>query len=94
MSRGCSNIPLLFFQSISRKVFAMKPQKRNSSKDGKQNKLLLSIRLEVNGDFTSSWFKVVIITCLIIGVMFMAVALFKVATGTNTPAKPSMVISV
>lgn len=72
----------------------MKPQKRNSSKDGKQNRLLLSIRLEVNGDFTSSWFKVVMITCLIIGVMFMAVALFKVATGTNTPAKPSMVISV
>lgn len=72
----------------------MKPQKENPSKNGKQNRLLLSIRLEVNGDFTSSWFKVVMITCLIIGVMFTAVALFKVATGANTPTKPSMVISV
>lgn len=72
----------------------MKPQKKNPSNEGKQNRLLLSIRLEVIGDFTSSWFKVVMITCLIIGVMFTAVALFKVATGTNAPAKPSMVISV
>lgn len=72
----------------------MKPQKKNTSEKVKQNRLLLSIRLEVNVDFTSSWFKVVMITCLIIGVMFMAVSLFKVATGTNAPTKPSMVISV
>lgn len=69
-------------------------KKQITPKNGKQNKFLLSIRLEVNGDFTSSWSKAVMITCLIISIMFVAVALFKVTTTTNTPAKPSMVISV
>lgn len=70
-------------------------KKQTAPKNGKQNKLLLSIRLEASGDFSSPWFKAVIIAVLIIIIMFVSVALFKVVVSDNNgPAKPSIAISV